>query len=249
MQDPNSFEDQVVQDQVVQDHVSGDTSGDDEPVTVIVYADQRLFGEAFAEALRRAGAQAVATSSYAEAVRAVERAAPDLVVVDVHPRSAAAFTLVQWVRRRPGVRIACLDSDDPAVRHSCLEIGADLAMSKRQPLQDIVERLLGHPAGGQPPASRARPRRSARVRRPPREAPLAARFLTRRERDVLRLLVAAQSTKDIARRLGITVPTARGYIQSAFTKLGVHSRVEAVTYAVVHSVVEFDGTDDLAAPG
>jgi two-component system nitrate/nitrite response regulator NarL len=45
------------------------------------------------------------------------------------------------------------------------------------------------------------------------------------------------STSAIAESLGISVATTRGYIQSTFTKLGVHSRVEAVTYAVRHGVV------------
>jgi DNA-binding CsgD family transcriptional regulator len=49
--------------------------------------------------------------------------------------------------------------------------------------------------------------------------------------------VSAQSTYRIADELGISVTTTRGYVQSILAKFGVHSRVEAVAYAVRHSVV------------
>jgi two-component system nitrate/nitrite response regulator NarL len=54
---------------------------------------------------------------------------------------------------------------------------------------------------------------------------------------VLQLLAMAKSTERIATEMGISVTTTRGYIQAILEKLGVHSRVEAVTYAVRHSVV------------
>jgi DNA-binding CsgD family transcriptional regulator len=71
-----------------------------------------------------------------------------------------------------------------------------------------------------------------------RHRPLATQFLTNREREVLGLLVSAQSTARIADELGISLTTARGYVQSILAKLGVHSRVEAVAYAVQHCVVQ-----------
>lgn len=54
--------------------------------------------------------------------------------------------------------------------------------------------------------------------------------LTRREAEVLALLCAGAPAKAIAERLFISLPTARKHIQSILTKLGVHSRLEAVAY-------------------
>jgi PAS domain S-box-containing protein len=55
--------------------------------------------------------------------------------------------------------------------------------------------------------------------------------LTRREYDVLRLLAEGRSAKDIAEELYISWSTARKHIQNILTKLGLHSKLEAVTYA------------------
>jgi DNA-binding CsgD family transcriptional regulator len=52
--------------------------------------------------------------------------------------------------------------------------------------------------------------------------------LTQRERDVLVLLDAGLRFKHVARELGIAEPTAKGYAQSLFRKLGAGSRAEAV---------------------
>lgn len=56
--------------------------------------------------------------------------------------------------------------------------------------------------------------------------------LTRREREVLGLLVEGASTKAVADTLCISQPTARHHIDNIISKLGVHSRLEAVAYAV-----------------
>lgn len=52
--------------------------------------------------------------------------------------------------------------------------------------------------------------------------------LTPRERDVVSLLVAGSSTRDIAADTGLTVSTVNTYLKRIFSKLGVHSRVELI---------------------
>ena len=54
---------------------------------------------------------------------------------------------------------------------------------------------------------------------------------TPREREVLRLLAQANDVRHIAESLGISVNTARGYVQQVLEKLGAHSRLEAVVRA------------------
>jgi DNA-binding NarL/FixJ family response regulator len=54
-------------------------------------------------------------------------------------------------------------------------------------------------------------------------------FLTPRELEVLRALSVGASTAHIAQDLGISVATVRSYVKSLLGKLGVHSRLEAVT--------------------
>lgn len=52
--------------------------------------------------------------------------------------------------------------------------------------------------------------------------------LTPRERDVVSLLVAGSSTREIAAETGLTISTVNTYLKRIFSKLGVHSRVELI---------------------
>jgi PAS domain S-box-containing protein len=58
--------------------------------------------------------------------------------------------------------------------------------------------------------------------------------LSRRERDVLRLLTEGLGNATIAQRLGLHGGTIRNHVQNIFAKLGVHSRLQAVAYATKH---------------
>ena len=62
--------------------------------------------------------------------------------------------------------------------------------------------------------------------------------LTPREREVLELLADGASTQAIAERLYLSSNTVRNHVQKILAKLGVHSRLEAVSTAVRQGVIE-----------
>jgi DNA-binding CsgD family transcriptional regulator len=62
--------------------------------------------------------------------------------------------------------------------------------------------------------------------------------LTPREQEVLLLLAEGVDARTIARRLGISVNTCRGYVKSIFLKLDAHSQLEAVAIARKHGLVD-----------
>ena len=66
------------------------------------------------------------------------------------------------------------------------------------------------------------------VARPSGSSKSPADALTTQERAVLRLLQEGLSTAEIVARMGIGTSTVRSHVQSILTKLGVHSRVQAV---------------------
>jgi DNA-binding NarL/FixJ family response regulator len=66
----------------------------------------------------------------------------------------------------------------------------------------------------------------------------ASERLTGREREVLQLLAEGKTTKDVARLLGITVKTADTHRTRIMAKLGLHSVVELVHYAIRNQLVE-----------
>jgi DNA-binding CsgD family transcriptional regulator len=62
--------------------------------------------------------------------------------------------------------------------------------------------------------------------------------LTPREREVLALLAEGASNKTIARRLGISVHTAKFHVGSLLDKLDASGRTDAVTHAARLGVIE-----------
>jgi DNA-binding NarL/FixJ family response regulator len=77
-------------------------------------------------------------------------------------------------------------------------------------------------------------------RRRGRTADDRAQFLTQREWEALARLVRGESTTAIARAMGVRVSTARSHVDAVLTKLGAHSRLEAVAYAVRERLVDVD---------
>jgi two-component system nitrate/nitrite response regulator NarL len=203
-------------------------------ITVLICDHHRLFAETFASALRTAGADVRVAADPAEALAGLSRAPADRVVMSLHfPEQAGTAAIRQLRLRWPDTHVSGLGAVAPEVERS---LGVPAVLSKKRPLAELVEAVV---RGGVTPCRASVPsaRHNAPVHVRVDAAALAAQFLTDRERDVLRLMVGAQPTGQIADELGISVTTTRGYVQSILSKLGVHSRVQAVSYAVRHSVV------------
>jgi DNA-binding NarL/FixJ family response regulator len=64
--------------------------------------------------------------------------------------------------------------------------------------------------------------------------------LSSREMEVIALIVAGYTNKDLARKLGISENTAKHHLTNIFDKLGVSNRLELVLYAVDHGLVTGD---------
>lgn len=64
--------------------------------------------------------------------------------------------------------------------------------------------------------------------------------LTRREHEVLKLLAAGLSNREIASRLGVAYTTVRSYVRAVIEKLDAHSGLEAVARAHAYGLVDED---------
>ncbi len=62
--------------------------------------------------------------------------------------------------------------------------------------------------------------------------------LTPREREVLQMLADGLNDKEIAERLHVSTGTVRNHFTNIFKKLGVHSRLQALVFALRHGFVE-----------
>ena len=90
-------------------------------------------------------------------------------------------------------------------------------------------------------------RRAAEAREARRDTSMLTDQLTSREREILQLVAQGLRNADIARSLHLSVRTVQTHVQNILGKLGVHSRLEAVAFAVRAGVVQIGGDDASAA--
>jgi len=193
------------------------------------------------------GVGAVARSS-AEMVALVRAERPEVCLVDRHApmdddvetigrlRAASEHTSVVVVSGHPGREAAgrAVNAGASGYLHQSRGIGA---------LVTALERVLAGEVVVDVPEAVPPARRSAE----PNQALRLARHLTSRERQCLLMLVEGLDTAAMVARLGVSRTTVRTHLQSVLTKLGVHSRLEAVSFAVRHRLPDLWSGDSVPA--
>ena len=171
-----------------------------------------------------------------EALTAVRRERPDLVLLDVgYPQMSGIDLAMELRRALPATRIvfcSIAEDDDTAIR--ALGAGAIGYIPKDLPASSLTRALRGALAG-EAAISRQLARRLLEElhRRPPASprARAGGGELTAREWEVLDLLVEGHSTAAIAASLDLALETVRSHIKHVLRKLGVGSRGEAIEIA------------------
>lgn len=212
---------------------------------ILIVDDHLLFAEAIQVALEDFGMNVVGVVSTGEqAVAFVERSMPDVILMDiVLPDQSGLVAGSTILERWPDARILALTalSDRQAV-DKALRTGFRGYLTKDTPISHFVNSVRSVMDGHLVLPHRLAPivRRSANDD----DVTLLIAQLTVREREVLALLVQGADGLAIASRLGISRNTVRTHVQSILTKLQVHSRLEAATFAVRHRVVDVPTSDD-----
>ncbi|HEY6421410.1 MAG TPA: response regulator transcription factor [Candidatus Binataceae bacterium] len=80
----------------------------------------------------------------------------------------------------------------------------------------------------------------SRLRLPMKATPSVRPRLTRREREVLRLIGEGATTKEMAMRLGISPRTAQVHRENLKQKLNLRSTAAIVRYAIKHKIIRVD---------
>ena len=58
--------------------------------------------------------------------------------------------------------------------------------------------------------------------------------LTKREKEVLELIIQGKSNPQIANELILSIHTVKAHLESIYKKLGVHNKVQAAVYTVIN---------------
>jgi len=194
--------------------------------------------ETFADALRHVlqaehGLDVVAVATDAGSARrlATERR-PDVVLVDHRIGDEDGIALVRALHAiSPHMQLVMLTATiDDSIVLDALEAGCAGYVLKASPLETVVAAVRSAARGDAvvPPALLAR--LLPRLRDADRSASRPG-GLTDRELDVLRLLARGQPNAAVASELAISVNTVRNHVQNILTKLGAHSKLEAVAKA------------------
>ncbi len=173
----------------------------------------------------------------AGALEAVQRLAPDVVVLDLTLGDDDGIALLQDLRARvPDLKVLVVSMHDEALYAGrLLSLGARGYVMKQESA-DVFVAALRRVASGEHHVSPALATRLyGRLARQRPEAPAARATgdgLTDREREVLRAVARGLSTQEIAQALGVSAKTVDSHRRNIREKLGLGSAGDLVRYAV-----------------
>jgi DNA-binding NarL/FixJ family response regulator len=180
----------------------------------------------------------------AEAVEKAKTLKPDIVLMDVRMPKRSGIEATGDIRDAlPGVKILMLTiSDEEADLYESIKAGASGYLLKEISIEEVADAIRSVWAG----QSRISPSMASKLlsefaaisQRAGDRRDLAAAKLTDREMQVLKLVAQGLNNKDIAEQLFISENTVKNHIRNILDKLHLHSRMEAVVYAVREKLLE-----------
>jgi two-component system, NarL family, nitrate/nitrite response regulator NarL len=220
----------------------------DRVATVVLGDDHVVFLDALATVLSQHGHEVCGVARNAtELVTLVRMHQPDLCLID-HNASADGDTRIigRVMEASAGTSVLVLSSSPCGQAVSrALDAGASGYLHQSRGVGELVtaiERVLNGETVVDVPEI-------APSRRPaePNQALRMAAHLTSRERECLMMLVEGLDTAAMVDLLGVSRTTVRTHLQSVLTKLGVHSRLEAASFAVRHRLPDVWSGGNVAA--
>jgi len=174
-----------------------------------------------------------AAADGAQAIELFRQHQPNLTLMDLRLPGMSGIETIKTLRREsPHSRFIVVTSfhGDQDV-YQALQAGASSYVLKEMFGEELFKAIRTVHAGGQylPPGVMTN-----------QESELASPGLTPREMDVLRLIVAGHSNKQIGDALDVTEGSVKFYVNKILSKLGVSDRTQAVTTALRRGIVHLD---------
>ena len=199
---------------------------------LVLCDDNRILCEALAAIFQAHGHRVLAIATdVTDGIAAVAMHQPDACLMDVRFPDGSGLDAARAIRHRhPDTKILILSClADPAVLSEAKRIGVAGFLRKDLKADMIMGALDVIGTGGTAFGTRYSGHANRCMAVPPREDLMGT--LTPRETQVLRRIVAGQSTGEMADEMGVAPSTLRSYIKNILAKLGAHSRLQAAAIA------------------
>jgi DNA-binding NarL/FixJ family response regulator len=215
-------------------------------VTLLICDDHRVLTDALAIVVGLdAGLELVAppVQDPQSAIDLCAEFLPDVVLMDVDLKSAmSGIDATRAIKENsPATKVIIMTAhDDDRLLVDAVEAGASGFLSKDDAAEDVLAAVKSAAEGEVliDPGTLARllPQ-VAREREQQRDALALLADLTDREREILTLLAQGMRNEDIATQLYISPQTVQTHVRNILGKLRVHSKLEAVAFAVRHGTI------------
>ena len=209
-------------------------------ITVLVVDDHLMFAQSLARLLVDQDDITVVgvAASGREGIDLAIQHHPRVVLLDYElPEGDGVQVALEMKRHDPSIMVVMLTAfTEDRILLAAIEAGCSGFLTKDRAASEVATSVRSAAAGEAviSPALLARllPRLNGAHRS-------VGDDLTDRERELLSHLAAGATNKAIAAELHLSVNTVRNYVQSVLTKLGAHSKLEAVSTAVREGIIHY----------
>ena len=217
-------------------------NGSSDRIRVLIAEDQRMFRDLLRSTLAT-DCDIVGEAEDGESTLAMAlRTKPHVILLDiVMPGIGGLGAAHELARKCPGSKVLVVSqySDEEYVLEALGEAGVAGYILKTDGAAEILPAIRAVHAGLRYLSPSIAPIVLHQMNRP-RSERAANDNLTKREREVLRLIAEGSTTKDIALRLKISPKTAQVHRDNLKQKLNLHSTAAIVRYAIAHKMIRVD---------
>ena len=207
-------------------------------IRVLIADDHTIFRQGLAQMLSSVSEFGLASqaSDGREALQLIAQIKPDVAVLDVSMPALSGLAVTQEVLRQglPTRIILLTMHGEPEAVSRAMRAGASGYVLKDNAFEDLVYAIKSVAAGG----TFVSPSVAASLLKPVEERSPQDVPLTRREREVLKLIASGLTNRQIAEKLFISVKTVETHRARILQSLDLHKTADLVRYAIEKGLLD-----------